>query len=316
MSFKILGTGSYVPPKTVTNDDLSQLVETSDEWIKQRVGISERHVCTTETTGEMAYYAAEKALEDAGVKPEELDLIICATVSNDMQCPTAAGYAQMKLGAVCPAFDVNSACSGFLFALETAAAYFEKGYKKILVIGAEMMSRIIDWTDRNTCVIFGDGAGAAVLGRGENYIASKISTYGGDDVIDIPNTIGKSPFYDGEERHHFVHMKGQETFKFAVGEMTKGVKAVIEAAGMTTDNIDWVVPHQANIRIIQFASKKLHMPAEKFFVNIEKYGNTSAASVPMALDELRKSGKLKENDIIVLTAFGGGLSSAACVIRV
>ena len=166
MSFKILGTGSYVPPKTITNDDMSQLVETSDEWIKQRVGIATRHVCTTETTGEMAYYAAEKALEDAGVKPEELDLIICATVSNDMQCPTAAGYAQMKLGAVCPAFDVNSACSGFIFALETASAYFEKGnYKKILVIGAEMMSRIIDWTDRNTCVIFGDGAGAAVFRR-------------------------------------------------------------------------------------------------------------------------------------------------------
>lgn len=316
MSFRILGTGSYVPPRAVTNDDLAQLVETSDEWIKQRVGIDQRHVCTTETTGEMAYYAAKKALEDANVKPEELDLIICATVSNDMQCPTAAGYTQMKLGAKCPAFDINSACSGFIFALETAAAYFAKGgCEKILVVGAEMMSRIIDWTDRNTCVIFGDGAGAAILGKGDGFLASKISTYGGDDVIDIPNTIGKSPFYEGEERHNFVHMKGQETFKFAVGAMTRDVTEVIEKAGLTTDEVDWIVPHQANIRIIQFAAKKLKMPPEKFFVNIEKYGNTSAASVPMALDELRRSGRLHENDIMVLTAFGGGLSSAACVIR-
>ena len=316
MSFRIIGTGSYVPEKVVTNFDLAEVIDTSDEWIKQRVGISERHISTDESAAEMGYKAALNALEMSNVKPEELDLIIVASISNDTICPTAAGTIQKLLGAKCPAFDVNSACSGFLFAIDTAAGFFARGkVKKALVIGSERMSRIIDWKDRGTCVIFGDGAGAAVLEEGDGYLESKIATYGGDDVIKIPSGTDASPYYDKEIGAAHVFMDGQETFKFAVNTITSEIQEITEKAGLSVEDIKYVVPHQANIRIIQFASKRLGLPMEKFFVNIEKYGNTSAASIPMALDELNRTGDLKRGDIIAMTAFGGGLSSATCIIK-
>ena len=316
MSFRIIGTGSYVPEKVVTNFDLAEVIDTSDEWIKQRVGISERHISTDESAAEMGYKAALNALEMSNVKPEELDLIIVASISNDTICPTAAGTIQKLLGAKCPAFDVNSACSGFLFAIDTAAGFFARGkVKKALVIGSERMSRIIDWKDRGTCVIFGDGAGAAVLEEGDGYLESKIATYGGDDVIKIPSGTDASPYYDKEVGAAHVFMDGQETFKFAVNTITSEIQEITEKAGLSVEDIKYVVPHQANIRIIQFASKRLGLPMEKFFVNIEKYGNTSAASIPMALDELNRTGDLKRGDIIAMTAFGGGLSSATCIIK-
>ena len=316
MSFRIIGTGSYVPEKVVTNFDLAEVIDTSDEWIKQRVGISERHISTDESAAEMGYKAALNALEMSNVKPEELDLIIVASISNDTICPTAAGTVQKLLGAKCPAFDVNSACSGFLFAIDTAAGFFARGkVKKALVVGSERMSRIIDWNDRGTCVIFGDGAGAAVLEEGDGYLESKIATYGGDDVIKIPSGTDASPYYDKETKAAHVFMDGQETFKFAVNTITSEIQEITEKAGLSVEDIKYVVPHQANIRIIQFASKRLGLPMEKFFVNIEKYGNTSAASIPMALDELNRTGDLKRGDIIAMTAFGGGLSSATCIIK-
>ena len=316
MSFRIIGTGSYVPEKVVTNFDLAEVIDTSDEWIKQRVGISERHISTDESAAEMGYKAALNALEMSNVKPEELDLIIVASISNDTICPTAAGTIQKLLGAKCPAFDVNSACSGFLFAIDTAAGFFARGkVKKALVVGSERMSRIIDWKDRGTCVIFGDGAGAAVLEEGDGYLESKIATYGGDDVIKIPSGTDASPYYDKEIGAAHVFMDGQETFKFAVNTITSEIQEITEKAGLSVEDIKYVVPHQANIRIIQFASKRLGLPMEKFFVNIEKYGNTSAASIPMALDELNRTGDLKRGDIIAMTAFGGGLSSATCIIK-
>lgn len=316
MSFRIIGTGSCVPEKVVTNFDLAEVIDTSDEWIKQRVGISERHISTDESAAEMGYKAALNALEMSNIKPEELDLIIVASISNDTICPTAAGNIQKLLGAKCPAFDVNSACSGFLFAIDTAAGFFARGKaKKALVVGSERMSRIIDWKDRGTCVIFGDGAGAAVLEEGDGYLESKIATYGGDDVIKIPSGTDASPYYNKEIGAAHVFMDGQETFKFAVNTITSEIQEITEKAGLSVEDIKYVVPHQANIRIIQFASKRLGLPMEKFFVNIEKYGNTSAASIPMALDELNRTGDLKRDDIIAMTAFGGGLSSATCIIK-
>lgn len=316
MSFRILGTGSAVPEKVLTNEELSGMVDTNDEWIRTRVGISERRIATKETTVDLAYEAAVRALEMSGISPESLDLIIAATITPDELSPTTGGAVQKRLGAKCPAFDISSACSGFIFALETAAGFFARGNcKKILVIGSERISKIIDWTDRSTCVIFGDGAGAAVLESGNNYLASEINTYGGDEVIKIPSHIGTSPFNQNEALSPTVFMEGQETFKFAVNEMTKYTKSLTEKLGITLDDISYFVPHQANMRIIAMAARRLNIPIERFVVNIERYGNTAAASVPIALDELARSGKLKEGDLILLAAFGGGLSSGGCIIR-
>ena len=316
MAIKIIGTGAYVPEKAITNDDLSKLVDTSDEWVMQRVGIKERRVSVDETAADFAVKASKEALASANITADEIDLIICATISSETLCPTVAGIVQNALGASCPAFDISSACSGFLFALDTAVSYIARGNaRNALVIGSERLSKLVDWSDRSTCVIFGDGAGAFVVTKGENYLASKLFTSGGNSVIEIPSYGGSSPFYKGEHKKPYIFMDGQETFKFAVSKMTEDIKYVTEKAGLTLDDIDHIVPHQANIRIIEFASKRLKIPKDKFVINIEKYGNTSSASIPMAFDELNKSGKLKRGDKIVMSAFGGGLSSAACLIE-
>lgn len=316
MSIQILGTGSYVPEKVVSNDDLAQIVETSDEWITQRVGVRTRHISADESAAEMGAKAAQRALDAAGIKAEQLDLIIGATISEDAVCPSMAAQVQEKIGAVCPAFDVNSACSGFLFGLDTAAAFFARGgVQYVLIVGAERMSRLLDWTDRSTCVIFGDGAGAFVVAKGENYLGSRLFTQGGDNVLLIPLGKGNSPFYEKEEKPVAINMNGQETFKFAVRQIVGDVKQLTEKAGITLEQIDWIVPHQANIRIIDLASRRLGVPMEKFYVNIDHIGNTSAASIPISFDELVRSGKLKKGDLIVMCAFGGGLSSATCLIR-
>jgi 3-oxoacyl-[acyl-carrier-protein] synthase-3 len=320
MGFRILGTGSAAPAKILTNDDLSAMVETSDEWITTRVGVKERRVSVSETTASLAAEAAERALEQSSVTPAELDLIVCATITADDVSPTAAGAVQEALGASCPAFDVNSACSGFLFALETAAGFFARGtVKKALVIGAERISKLLDWEDRSTCVIFGDGAGAAVLGAAEEdrYLVSELHTAGGSGVIHIPAYPGQSPFRlapDGE-RPPVIFMAGQETFKFAVNAMVGHIRSMTAKIGMTPEDLDLIVPHQANTRIIDFAAKKLNLPPEKFIVNIQKYGNTAAASVPSALDEANRAGRIREGDLVAMVAFGGGLSSAGAVVR-
>ncbi|MBQ8927442.1 MAG: ketoacyl-ACP synthase III [Oscillospiraceae bacterium] len=317
MSFRIIGTGMYVPPKAVTNDDLAQIVDTNDEWISKRVGVKERRVSETEFTSEMGAKAAQAALDDAGVKAQDLDMILAASVSGETVSPSMACMVQHRLGATCPAMELNAACAAFLYLLETAAAFFalHKDYKRILVVGCERMSGILDWTDRSTCVIFGDGSGAAVLERGEGYLDSVITVKGGDDVIKIPHFLGCSPFFKTEQDTPYIHMKGQETFKYAVTAIAQDITTLLERNHLTIDDIAWIVPHQANKRIIDFACHKLGISTEKMFVNIEKYGNTSSASVPMALHELKESGKLQRGDKVILCAFGGGLSNAACLIE-
>lgn len=316
MSFTILGTGMCVPEKIVTNDEMASLVDTSDEWIRQRVGIAQRHICTTETTTDLAVGAAINALHDSGVKAEELDLILSATVSGENTSPSTACLVQKRIGAHCPAYEINAACAAFLFLLETAAGYFaRKKVKKVLIVGAERLSALTDYTDRSTCVIFADGAGAAVLGEGEGYLDSVQSVSGGDDVLLIPRFDGASPYYQREARRPYIQMKGQETFRYAVTSITADIQTLLSRNGLSADDIAFVVPHQANIRIIDFASRKLKIPMEKFVVNIDRYGNTSSASVPIALDELAKSGRLTRGDKIILCAFGAGLASAACLVE-
>ncbi len=316
MSFKIIGTGMYAPEKVVTNDDMAKIVDTNDEWIRQRVGIAERRVSVDETTSEMGYKAAVKALEDANITADELDLILVATVSGESVSPSMSCMIQQRLGATCMAYDINAACSAFIFLLETAAGYFaRKKVKNVLVVGTERMSGIVDWDDRSTCVIFGDGAGAAVLTEGDNYLDSTFTVKGGNEVIDIPQFIGKSPFYKGEPKEPYVMMKGQETFKFAVNAICGDIKKILDENNLTADDIKYIVPHQANARIIDFASRKLKIPMEKMMVNIDRYGNTSSASIPMVLDEYVKAGKLERGDLILMTAFGGGLAHASCLIK-
>lgn len=306
----------YVPPRAVTNDDLSRMVETNDEWIRQRVGVAERRVSTDEWTSEMATKAAVAALENAGVKPTELDLILAATVSGETISPSVSAMVQHNLGATCPAFDINAACSAFIFLLETAAGFFARGKaQRVLVVGAERLSGILDWTDRSTCIIFGDGAGAAVLANGDGYLDSTLTVAGGDDVIKIPHFPGSSPFFEREIESPYIHMKGQETFKYAVNAMSGDITTLLTRNALTADDIKYIVPHQANRRIIDFTAKKLGIPAEKFYVNIEKYGNTSSASVPIALDELNRAGALEPGDLVILSAFGGGLANAACLLK-
>jgi len=317
MSFKIIGSGMCVPERIVTNDDLSKIMDTSDEWIRQRVGVVTRHICTTETADELGWRAALSAIEASGIDPCELDLIITSSVSGEDVSPSVACMIQKRLGVKCMAFEINAACSAFLFLLETAAAYFKLGYKKILVVGAERLSRIVDWSDRSTAVIFGDGAGAVVLEEGDGYLASVFNVDGGDSVIKIPLSAGNSPFFDYGENvpQPYIRMNGQETFKFAVNAICRDIRTICEKAAVTLDDIRYIVPHQANIRIIDFAAHRLGIPTEKFRVNIDRYGNTSSASIPIALYELLRSGKAGKGDLILFTAFGGGLASAASLVR-
>jgi 3-oxoacyl-[acyl-carrier-protein] synthase-3 len=317
MSFRIVGTGSYVPEHTVTNQDLTVFLDTSDEWISSRSGIKERHVVTNETTSELATKAAQAALENAGADISEIDMILCASVSSEYVSPSLACLVQRNLGAQCPCLDINAACTAWIYLMDTAAAFFCKGgYRKILIIGAESMSRILNWHDRATCVLFGDGAGAAVLEPGDNYLSSVFETCGGDDVIAIPTKKGISPWYDREEKEPLVHMNGQETYKFAVSNFPKRIAEAVAKAGLQESDIDWVVPHQANKRIIDGAARRMKgISPDHFCVNIEKYGNTSSASIPLALDEWNRAGKFQRGDLIAMVAFGGGLSSAACLLR-
>lgn len=316
MNFHVLGTGMYVPPKIVTNEDISKLVETNDEWVMQRVGVKQRHISTNETAADMGCKAALAALENSGVKKEEIDLILAASVSGESISPSVSCMIQNLLGVTCMTMDVNAACSAFVFMLETAAGFFARGKaKKVLVIGAERLSRIVDWEDRGTCVIFGDGAGALVLGEGDSYIDSIFDVKGGSDVIDIPQFMGKSPFYEGTQKKPYIHMAGQETFKFAVNAICNDSSTLLERQGLTWNDIKYIVPHQANKRIIDFASVKLKVPKEKFYVNIDRFGNTSSASIPIALDEMNRKGMLNKGDLLLLPAFGGGLASASCILR-
>lgn len=316
MSFSILGTGKAVPEYVLTNDELSTMVDTNDEWIRTRTGIEERRVCKDETLTDLTVKAAKNALENAGVSSEQLDLIICSTMRGENVTPSQACVIQKEIGATCPAFDVNAACSGFIYALDVADGYFvRKKAKYVLVVSMDNLSNIIDWTDRSTCVLFGDGGAAAVLGEGDDLLAIELTAVGNDEVLRIPHGTNSSPFYRHDEERAVLHMAGNEVYKFAVNAMSTGIKKVIAEAGLTEDDVDCVIPHQANIRIINVSAKNLGIPREKFFCNVNHYGNTSSGSVPLALDEANRQGVLKKGDIIAMCAFGAGLTTGSCLIR-
>lgn len=320
----IIATGSYVPEKVLTNHDLEQMVETSDEWIVTRTGIKERRIAAPEqTTSDIATIAAQRALAKANMAATEIELIVVATITGDVPLPATACYVQQKLGAKNAfAFDISAACTGFIYGLSIAKRFILTGMvKNALVIGAEELSKFTDYTDRNTCVIFGDGAGAAILKPVPEEKGILTEYLGSDgnaaDLIYVPAGGTKIPITveQIEQKQQFIKMKGNEVFKFAVLAMGKAIKHALTDAHINSDQVSLMIPHQANIRIIQASAERFNIPMEKVYINIDKYGNTSAASIPIALDEVVQSGKIQENDIIVLVAFGAGLTWGSCVIR-
>ncbi len=322
MTLKILGTGSGLPEKIVTNDDLAQIMDTSDEWISSRTGIKKRHISVTETTTDLSVTAAKNALAMAGVAAEEIDLIIVGTISPEYFYPSCACQVQAALGASnAVAFDVSAACSGFLFGLNTAYAYFQAGvFKKALIIGAENLSKMMDWNDRSTCVLFGDGAGAAVVEAVEDTTdGGVLSITMGSDGASGMNLICKNrpinnPFSPCEEPLSYTSMNGQEVYKFAVRTVPKAINEVLEKAGKTPEDVDVYLLHQANMRIIESVAKRVGQPLEKFPMNLMDYANTSAASVPLLLDYANRKGMLKKGDTILLAGFGGGLTWGAALL--
>lgn len=321
----IAGTGKYLPEKVLTNADLQRMVETTDEWIVERTGIKERRIAgPDEATSDLAIKAGRDALENAGIKAEDLDLIIVATVTPDMAFPATACFVQKALGAPkATCLDVSAACSGFLYGLELARQFIATGSaEKALVIGADKLSAIIDWTDRNTCVLFGDGAGAAVLkpaGEGTGEILSAYSGSNGnlDEILHVPGGGSRHPLTAENigSKANTMKMSGREVYRHAVQTMISAAKEAIARAGLTPDDIECFIPHQANLRIIETIADKLDLPMERFFVNLESYGNTSAAAVAIALDEAQRSGRIKHGDYILMVVFGGGLTWASSVVR-
>lgn len=316
----IKGTGSYVPEKVLTNDDLKAFVETSDEWIYSRTGIKERHISTGESTLDLAYNASVKAIEASGLDKSEIDLIIVATVTSDYAFPGVSNLLQAKLGIEnITAFDINAACSGFIYNLQIADKMIKSGaYKNALIVGAEILTRLTDWRDRNTCVLFGDGAGAMVIGVSEkDGIKDVITGSQGDEAMLLycknPNL--KDPSDNAISVQDHIHMKGQDVFKFATRIMPKTMTELLERNQLTLADIDKVIAHQANARIIDKAARDLNIDQEKLFVNIYKYGNTSAASVPIAFDEAIRTGLIKRGDRLITVAFGGGLTWAGALIE-
>lgn len=320
----ILGTGSYTPEKVLTNFDLEKLVDTSDEWIVSRTGIRERRIVDKETaSSDLAYEASKKALAKAGITADELDVIIVATVTPDMFFPSTACILQDRLGAKkAAAFDVSAACSGFLYGATTAAQFIKNGlYKYALVVGVETLSKITDWKDRNTCVLFGDGAGAVVMGpteEGLGFLSFELGADGGGgSLLQQPGGGSRNPLSLEliEAGDQFIKMNGSEVFKFAVRVMEQVSESVIHKAGLKKEDVSFLVPHQANLRIIDAARKRIGLPEERVVVNLDRYGNMSSASIPVALDEAVQEGRIKKGDVVVLVGFGGGLTWGGSVLR-
>ncbi len=322
----VKGTGRYVPERVLTNKELETMVDTSDEWITQRTGIRERRiVADDESTSDLAYRAAQMALERAELAPEDLDAIVMGTVSPDTYCPAGAVYVQAKLGAknAC-AFDISAACTGFVYGVTIGTSFIKSGlYENVLVIGAEVLSRMVDFTDRNTCILFGDGAGAAVLSRAEDGNESRVLDHylrtdgEGADLIIMPGGgAQKPPSADTlEQRLHFLTMQGREVFKFATRSMLELLERAFERNNVKLEDIDLIVPHQVNYRIIEAVLRKIAIPEDRLYLNLDRYGNTSAASVPMALHEAIEEGKLQRGNLVLLVAFGAGLTWGFNLIR-
>ncbi|MDO8436710.1 MAG: beta-ketoacyl-ACP synthase III [Nitrosomonadaceae bacterium] len=314
---RIVGTGGYLPEKVLTNHDLERMVDTSDEWIRSRTGITQRHIAADhEMASDLALHASRKAMEAAGIKAEEIDLIIVATTTPDMIFPSTACILQDKLGARdCPAFDVQAVCSGFIYALATADMFIRAGRcRNALVVGAEVYSRILDWSDRSTCVLFGDGAGAVVLSQSDQpgILSSHLHADGKHSkVLAVPGSI-----CDGKvQGKPFLIMEGNTVFKFAVKILEEVVREALTENNLQASDIDWLIPHQANIRIIQSTAKKLGIPMEKVVVTVDKHGNTSAASIPLALDTAIRDGRIKSGQYVLLEGVGGGFTWGAVLLR-
>lgn len=319
MTARIIGTGSAVPEQIVTNEDLSKIVETSDEWISSRSGIKERRVAKEETTTSLAILAGKRALENAGVTAEEIEVIIVATCTPDYFFPNTACQVQEAIGAKhAVAFDLSAACSGFLFALSTAQAYIKGGiYQKALIVGAETMSKMIDWSDRSTCVLFGDGAGAAVVSAEETGVLELVqkSNGAGKGVLSCKARETRNLLNHESETKEYLYMEGQPVFKFAVKTVPECVEEVLKKAEVKKEEIRYYILHQANSRIIQSVAKRLKEPEEKFPMNLSLYGNTSAASIPILLDEMNRNGMLNRGDKLVLSGFGAGLTWGAVLLE-
>ena len=318
---RIAGTGSYLPEKILTNADLEKLVETSDQWIRERTGIQQRHIAAEgQTTVDLAEQASLRAMEAAGVSAADLDLIVVGTTTPDLIFPSSACLLQDRLGANgCPAFDVNAACSGFVFALATADKFIRSGAAKtVLVVGAETLTRMLDWSDRNTCVLFGDGAGAVVLKADADtgILSTHLHSDGAKKEL-LYNPVGVSVgFKEGEKNAGSrVLMAGSDVFKYAVKALDSVVDEALEANGVDKSQLDWLIPHQANLRIIEATAKRLGMPMDRVVLTVHKHGNTSAASVPLALDEAVRTGMLKRGQLVLLEAFGGGFTWGAALLR-
>jgi 3-oxoacyl-[acyl-carrier-protein] synthase-3 len=319
----IIGTGSYLPDNILTNDDMTKLVETSDEWITSRTGIKERRISTGETTSDLAYEAARRALQNTKLEAKDLDLIICATITPDSFMPSVSCIVQERLGASkAAAFDLTAACTGLIYAMATASAFIESGmYGNILVIGAETLSKTLDWSDRSTCVLFGDGAGALIISASEQkkgiMSVNLLSDGSKQEYLCLSAIPLSNPFIINEEGifRPTISMKGQEVFKFAVRSIVDHIKTVLQKAEITKDDVKYIITHQANARIIEHAAKSTGIPLEKFFMNLDLYGNTSAATIGIALDEMVHKDLLQTGDRIILVGFGGGMTSGAILVE-
>ena len=320
----ITGIGSYLPNKVLTNYDLEKMVDTSNDWIIQRTGIKERRIVENGvTTSDLATQASIRAMEDAGVSPKDLDMIITSTITPDHIFPSTSCYIQQKIGATrACAFDILAACAGFIYAMSIGQNFINSGaMKTVLVVGAECLSKITDYTDRATCVLFGDGAGAVIIQRNpvkHEILSSSLAADGSEaDVLIMPGGGARNPasLESIQQRMHYIQFKGKEVFKLAVNNITNLILKTTKENGFTLEDIDLIIPHQSNLRIIEATMEKLGLPMEKAFVNIDKYGNTSSASVPIAIDEARKDGRLRKGNIVMLVAFGGGLTWGSSLIR-
>jgi len=315
MSIKIIGMGKGIPERVISNDMLAEFLDTDDEWITTRTGIKTRRVCTFESLTDLSKTASEQAIKKANLIANDIDLIICATLNGDYRTPSLACTVAEQLGTTCPAFDINAACTGFVYALDIASAYIESNKaKNILIICAEMMSVQADWNDRNTAILFGDGAAACVATKGNALKYISLSAIPETTILNLPSDTGNSPYINNKVNRSYLHMQGQEVFKFAVNIVGKDVKQALEAINKTPEQIDYYVLHQANKRIIDSIRVKLKQPEEKFPINIDKYGNISSVSVPLLLSEMLEDGKINKGDTIFISAFGAGLTAGSCIM--
>lgn len=318
MSLTIVGTGASLPAYIVYNDDLAQIVDTSDAWIRTRTGIQTRHLLGERTLCDLASEAAQAALLDAGLCADAIDLILCTTICGDTITPGLCTHVQQRIGAHCPGLDLNAACAGFVYALDVAQAYLQSGKaQRILIISAEALSRFTDWTDRTTCVLFGDGAGAAVVQKGDDLLDIRLLSEPHIDWLYANSPLGNSPFFGQPTGNDdtYIHMNGQEVYKYAVQTVTQQARDCLAAAGVTPDEVNLYVLHQANKRILEAVRTRLKQPVEKFPASIQRYGNTSSAGLPILLDALHRRGDIRDGMLVFLSAFGAGMTAGSCLLR-